>query len=378
VPVLKSLLHSIMIYLPCSATAGIDKNTIPSYYIVKYRRAVKELFFKRCTMDPGKDSLVRQYKWHIVIVVSVVGVVSVLAVTTSVFDPSETNTLGQLVLMVGGLMFLVALLTMLSRVFKILDALHDNSDKLEGLTGALEKISKGLAQINHSTRVSETAKAIAFRDADRMSLKQAVFEKLQMQDFDGAREIIEEIAKRSEYGDLAGQLREQSEKYRTATDQERLNQMLAHIDKLINECHWVQASNQTEELIRAYPDSEPAKAMRHKLIEKKDERKNILLAAWDDAVQRKETDRSLEILKELDLYLTPNEALALQEAANDVFKAKLHNLGVQFSIAVTEKRWLAALDVGKQIVEDFPNARMAEEIRVKLDVLQQKVQLQSS
>ena len=329
-------------------------------------------------MNPGKDSLVRQYRWHIVIIVVVVAAVCVLALTTSIFEPSETNTLRQLVLMLGALMFLVALLTMLSRVFKILDALHDNSDKLENLTGALEKISTGLAAINHSTRVSETAKAIAFRDADRLSLRQAVFEKLQMQDFDAANAIIEEIAQRPEYGDLGGQLKVQAEKYRTATDQERLNQMLAHIDKLINECHWVQASNQTEELIRAYPDSEKARAMRHKLIEKKGERKKILLAAWDDAVQKRETDRSLEILKELDLYLTPNEALALQEAAKDVFKTKLHNLGVQFSIAVTEKQWTTALDVGKQIVEDFPNAKMAEEIREKLDVLQQNVQVQST
>jgi len=154
--------------------------------------------------------------------------------------------------------------------------------------------------------------------------------------------------------------------------------MLTHIDKLIDNCQWVRASTQIEELIKAYSDSERAKAMRQELLDKKRERKRILLAAWDDAVQRQETDRSLEILKELDLYLTPNEALALQEAARDVFRTKLHNLGVQFSIAVTEKRWTNALDVGQQIVEDFPNSKMADEIRDKLDVLRQNVQMQNS
>jgi hypothetical protein len=210
--------------------------------------------------------------------------------------------LRQLIFMLGGLMFLVALLTMLSRVFKILDALKDNSAKLEDVTAALEKMSSGLAQINHSTRVSEAAKAIAFRDADRLSLRQAVFEKLQMQDFAAADDIINEIAQRPEYGELAQQLREQAEKYRTATDQERMNQMLAHIDKLLDECQWVRASAQIEEMIRAYPQSERTKAMRQKLLDVKEGRKRILLAAWDDAVQRQETDRSLEILKELDLY----------------------------------------------------------------------------
>jgi hypothetical protein len=329
-------------------------------------------------MDPGKDSLVQQYKWHIVIICAALALVVLLMFTTNIFKPSESNMLRQLVFMLGGLMFLVALLTMLSRVFKILDALKDNSAKLEDVTGALEKISSGLAQINHSTRVSETAKVIAFRDADRLSLRQAVFEKLQMQDFAAAEDIINEIAQRPEYGELAQQLREQAEKYRTATDQERMNQMLAHIDKLLDECQWVRASAQVEEMIRAYPQSERTKAMRQKLLDMKEGRKRILLAAWDDAVQRQETDRSLEILKELDLYLTPNEGLALQEAARDVFRTKLHNLGVEFSISVTEKRWNNALDVGQQIIESFPNSKMADEIRGKLDVLRQNVQMQST
>ena len=329
-------------------------------------------------MNPGEDSLVRQYKWHIVIICAVLAVVAVLMIFTEFLEPSEDSAFRELLLMLGALMFLVALLTMLSRVFKILDALHDNSKKLEGLTGALEKISAGLAQINHSTRVSETAKAIAFRDADRLSLRQAVFEKLQMQDFQGAKNIINEIAQRPEYSDLAKDLGDQAEKYRTATAQERTNQMIAHIYKLIDDCQWVRASSQIEELIKASPDSERAKAMRQELLGKKEERKKILLAAWDDAVHQHETDRSLEILKELDHYLTPNEGLALQEAAKDVFKEKLHNLGEQFSLLVTEKQWNSALDIGQQIVEDFPNSKMAEEIRAKMDVLRQNVQMQSS
>jgi len=329
-------------------------------------------------MSSGDDSLIRQYKWHIVIICAVLAVVVLLMLTTDLFEPSETGTFRQLLLMLGGLMLLIALLTMLSRVFKILDALRENSTKLEGLTGALEKISAGLAQINHSTRVSETAKSIAFRDADRLSLRQAVFEKLQMQDFDGAKTVIDEIAKRPEYSDLAEDLRGQAEKYRTATSQERTGQMIAHIDKLMDDCQWIQASSQIEDLIKASPDSEHAKLMRQKLLDKKEERKRILLAAWDDAVHQQETDRSLEILKELDHYLTPNEALALQETAKDVFRAKLHNLGDQFSLLITEKQWNSALEIGQKIVEEFPNSKMAEEIRTKMDVLRQNVQMQNT
>ena len=329
-------------------------------------------------MDSRKDSFIWRYKWHIVIICIALAIVAALTFLTDLFQPSETNLLRQLVFLLGALVFLSALRAMLSRVIKILEALRDNSSKLEELTGALEKIHEGLSQINHSTRISETAKAIAFRDSDRQSLREAVFEKLQMQDFEAAYEIIDEIAIRSEYIELAEQLRIQAEQYRNANDQERLNQIIAHIEKLLTECQWARASAQIEGLVRNYPDSEQAKAMRQVLHDKKQERKRILLAAWDDAVTHQETDRSLDILKELDQYLTPNEALALQEAASDVFRTKLHNLGVQFSISVTEKRWTDALDIGQQIINNFPNSKMSEEIRAKLHVLKQNVQMQNN
>ena len=329
-------------------------------------------------MSSENDGFLRRFKWHTVIVCVALAIVVALTVFTNVFSRSESDLLGQLVLMLGALIFLAALLTMISRVSRLLKTLGDNSAKLEEVTGALEKISAELTQINHITRVSETAKSIVFRDADQQSLREAVFDRLQQKDFDGANEIIEQIAQRSEYKEIAEQLRAQAGHYHDATDHERFEQVAAHIEKLINDCHWARASAQIEGLIKTHPESERAKVLRQTLLDRKQDRKRILLAAWDDAVKRQETDRSLDILRELDFYLTPNEGLALQEAARDVFRTKLHNLGVQFAIAVTEKQWVGAMDIGQQIVNDFPNSKMSEEIRGKLSVLQQNVQLQNN
>jgi len=329
-------------------------------------------------MSSENDSFLQRFKWHVVVICVALAIVVIMTLFTNIFQNSQTDLLSLLIFILGALVFISALLAMLSRVFKILDALRDNSVKLEEVTNALEKISSGLAQINHSTRVSETAKAIAFRDADRQSLREAVFDKLQQQEFSAAEEIINEIAKRPEYKELAEQLKKQTNRYHDATDHERLNQVIAHINKLVDDCQWGRASAQIEGLIKAHPDNEQAKAMRQILLDKKQERKRILLAAWDDAIQSQETDRSLDILKELDQYLTPNEGLALQEAARDAFRTKLHNLGVQFAIAVSEKRWVGALDIGQNIIADFPNSKMSEEIRGKLDVLKQNVQMQNS
>ncbi|MHC4508576.1 MAG: hypothetical protein ACYTAO_06385 [Planctomycetota bacterium] len=329
-------------------------------------------------MDSGKEGFFRRFSWHILIVCLALAIVMVLTLFTDIFAKPQTDLLRQLIFMLGALVFLSALLAMLSRLFKILDALKDNSARLKEVAGALESISTELTHINHSTRVSETAKAIAFRDEDRQSLREAVFDKLQQQDFDAANEIIDEITRRPEYKELAEQLRVQARRYHDATDQERMTQVIAHIERLLDTCQWAKASAHIEGLIKAHPDDERAKAMRQILLDKKRQRKRVLLAAWDDAVKSQETDRSLDILKELDFYLSPNEGLALQEAARDAFRTKLHNLGVQFAIAVTEKQWVGALEVGQQIIKDFPNSKMSGEIRDKLDVLRQNVQMQSS
>ena len=329
-------------------------------------------------MNSEKDGFLRRFKWHVLIICFAASIVVVLTVWTDIFHRTETDLLRQLILMLGTLVFVSALLTMISRVSKILKALGENSAKLEEVTGAMEKISAELTQINRMTRVSETAKSIVFRDADNQSLREAVFDKLQQQDFDAANHLIAQIAERPEYKELAEQLKSQADHYHDATDHERSEQIAAHIEKLLDDCHWARASAQIEGLIKLHPESERAKGLRQALLDRKQARKRVLLAAWDDAVTRQETDRSLDILRELDFYLTPNEGLALQEAARDAFRTKLHNLGVQFGIAVAEKQWIGALEIGEQIINDFPNSKMCGEIRGKLGVLQQNVQLQNN
>ena len=327
-------------------------------------------------MDSKRDSQVWQLKWHIAIIVATLAGVVVLALFTSVFEKIEG--VRQLVWLMGGLIFLGALLAMLARVSRIVSTLNEYSARLEDASKSLTNIHDGLVQINHSTRISDAAKAIAFREDDRRFLREAVFERLRQNDFDGAYEIVDEIENHSEYRLLAEDLRKQADNYRNATEDERVDQAIAQVEGLFNGSQWVKASLQIESLIRAHPQSEKIKALRHLLVERKEERKRILLAAWDDAIKRQETDRSLEILRELDMYLTPNEALALQEAAKDVFRTKLHNLGVQFALAVSDKQWSNALEIGQQIMRDFPNSRMSVEIREKLHVLRQNVQMQNN
>jgi len=332
-------------------------------------------------MDSDTDGHLWQSNWkilvaYVVFIVVVLGTV-LLSFAANIFDTSKIGALPDIIWFLIAAVFLLAFILLLARVFRILDTLRENSDKMDRIAALLERNLAVLKQIEKEVRLSDSAKKILSKQADRQSLQEAVFEKLKQKDFNGASEIIEALASTGGYEALGEQLKAEVDKYRRSAEQEQLKQAINQIEKLLDNYQWVQASERIENLIKAHPHSDEAKALRQKLIDRKQQRKKILLQAWNDAVKRGATDRSLEILKELDLYLTPNEALALQESAKDVFKTKLHNLGVQFSLAVSGKHWSRALEIGRQITRDFPNSKMAVEIREKIDLIQQKVEQQA-
>ncbi len=318
-------------------------------------------------MEPGKNNPLANFK-NLFIIYAIIAVAVIVALFAGVFGKESEGITSALTLLVG-LFSLITLVVIFVSTLKILDLISDTSAKAEKVADEVEKLRQVTNQVNLTSHVSETAKVIAFRDNDMQTLRDAVFDKLQQKDFESAYEMIDEIKHKTGYKKLAEQLHVQADKYRDANDVERMNQIITHIEKHLDEHQWDKASTQIEMLVKEYPNNEKSLAMRQRLTEKKEERKKVLLNAWDDAVKRQATDRSIEILRELDLYLTPNEGLALQEAARDVFRTKLHNLGVQFALAVSGKQWTKAVETGEEIIVDFPNSRMAEEIREKLEAL---------
>ncbi|RKY05020.1 MAG: hypothetical protein DRP56_09395, partial [Planctomycetota bacterium] len=257
-------------------------------------------------------------------------------------------------------------------------ALKINSENLENSAEMLSRQNNLLIQVSQATRLSDTAKEIVFRDSEQMELGEAVLTKLHQHDFDEAEAMVHAMSGYPKYKDLADRLERMMEKYRNATEEGRIKQITSHIEDLFERKLWMQAATQVENLVKMFPYSEKAKTMPDRLRQRKDRQKRELLADWDLAVREKNTDRGLEILKELDLYLTPNEALALRESASSVFKTKLHNLGVEFSVAVAEQNWKKALETGRDIVQNFPNSRMAAEIRSKLDILSDRAKRRRS
>ncbi len=320
-----------------------------------------------------KDTSALYFKWYSIVIYAATGIIVLLALFTNIFRSGRAGTMPLLFWILGAMLLFFTLVVILATLTKIIELLDYNARTLDKISEAQEKQRTVLSQTLQSVRLSDSAKLIAYRENDARAVREAVFNKLQDNDFEGAHSLIDELDASAPHQELAEKLRIEADKYQSATGDERENQLITNIDELINEHEWSTASLHIENLIKMYPESEKAEQMRQKLADKKLERKKVLLNMWDDAVNRQATDRSLEILRELDPYLTPNEGLALQEAARDIFKSKLHSLGIRFSIAVSGRQWAKALETGEEIVHDFPNSRMAQEIRERMDVLKERV-----
>jgi hypothetical protein len=193
-----------------------------------------------------------------------------------------------------------------------------------------------------------------------------------MGNWESAMNLIGELDEKFGCKQEALQLRAELDEFRKATIQEKIDKSIKHIESLWMIHHYEEAQREVDLMMKMYPQDDRVQALEGQTDKRQQDHKKELLARWDKAVKNNDVDQGVELLKLLDNYLTPTEAAALEESARGVFKAKLHNMGVQFSLFVTEKEWIKALKLGKEIIDEFPNSRMAQEVRDKLPVLEER------
>lgn len=246
---------------------------------------------------------------------------------------------------------------------------QDVGNRLGRLEALLEDLAKSARKQAELAALSDHAKALIFRDREIDAIREAIQEDLIRQDYRSAAALIDTVETRMGHVEEAARLRAEVEASRKATIQERVNHAIARVEKCIEQKDWARATREAQRLARVATENSKVASLPQHIEAARTRHKRDLLQVYGEAVKKNDVDHGIELLKELDRYLTPQEADALQESARGVFRAKLHMLGVQFSIKVAEGQWPEAVSVGQEIVREFPNTRMAEEVRQKMDSL---------
>ncbi len=220
--------------------------------------------------------------------------------------------------------------------------------------------------------ISETAKRITYRKQDREALRQAIREDIDKGDFDTAMVLVEEMATTYGYREESEVFREEITKARQADREAKIDAALASLNAIIARHDWDAAAAQASKTQRLFPDSTKTRNLTRTVQQAREQHKQNLEREFLAAASRDDVDRAVELLKELDRHLTPEEAEPFRETARGVIGKKRDNLGVQFKLAVHDKDWTTAVRVGEQIIREFPNTKMSEEVRGRLDLLRER------
>ncbi len=253
---------------------------------------------------------------------------------------------------------------------------HSDLRQVEALIGPvnerLQHISVLLNMVTENQLISERAKQIAFRDNERDVLRRAIREEISRKDYEAALTLASSIESNFGYKQEADRFREEVFALRDGEARKKISEVMTVVERCCLSEQWNQALREAEQLQQEYPGDASVAALPAEIEKRRQGHKQQLRDSWQQAVDRHDVDGSIEILKQLDPYLTPAEAEAMQEAARKVFKDKLQILGQQFTLAVKEHNLAEAIRIGETVMRDFPNSLMAKEISGKMDLLRQR------
>ena len=236
----------------------------------------------------------------------------------------------------------------------------------------LQQIATLLTMMSEQQLLSDRAKAVAFREKDREALRRAIREEMANKDWDAALVLANDMETAFGYKQEAAQLRIEINSNRTEVVQRQIDDTIKTVNEHLAAERWSQAIREAERLLEIYPNEEKVKRLPADIENRRQAVKKRLRDSFMQAVDRHEVDEGIELLKRLDFYLTPAEAETMQELVRKLFKDKLNNLKNQFTQAYQEGNSAEALRIAEVIVRDFPNSRLALELKDTLDVLRQR------
>lgn len=236
----------------------------------------------------------------------------------------------------------------------------------------LDEIADAIRDLREHAALSDDARRVLARHADREVLRRAIEEDIARADHDGAMVLIGELADRHGQRAQAEGFRQRIDRSRSADYDAEVAAAVADLDALVEQRRWELALADAARVTRLYPDSPRVRSLRERVESarsayKADLERRFLVAAREESPQA-----ALELLKQLDEFLTEQEAEPYRELARGVIGKARENLGAEFKLAVQDRNWPHAAALGQRIIAEFPNSRMAAEIRTVIDNVRAK------
>lgn len=240
------------------------------------------------------------------------------------------------------------------------------------LSGHMRSVAEDLRRFAEQASLSDDARRVLNRSSERALLRRAIEEDIAAEDWDAAMVLVKELAERFGYRADAEEFRARVERARDRTQDRSVSEAISLLDGLIVQRRWDAAMVEAARIGRLYPESARVDGLRRRVEQARETYRHDLERRFLEAAQNDDVDEAIELMRELDGYLTEADAAPFREVARGVIGKARENLGAQFKLAVKDRQWDVAASIGERIITEFPNSRMAGEARELMDTIRER------
>ena len=213
-----------------------------------------------------------------------------------------------------------------------------------------------------SLQMSENAKRVLFRDRELELFRKTVQDDIERGEFHSALMLCDQMATVFGAVEEAEQLRTSVNAIIHKNHEGRIREEIGKLQQTLEKCNWVQAYQDAAKLRRLFPDSPLLHGIEQGISNVRTEYRHRLEDRFLDSAKRDDIEQAMVLLRELDGYLTPDEARRFRDTADNVITTYRESLGARFKMAVSDHRWKQAIEFGDEITRQFPNTKMAQEV----------------
>lgn len=273
-----------------------------------------------------------------------------------------------------GMLGLIVAASAASIVLAIMGRPRENGSKADTdrIVEQLRQVQQSMDRAAQHAALSDDARRVLNRSRERELLTRAIEEDIRSQDWAAAQILVTELAQRFGYERDAEQFRMRIEMARAENLDNEVGEAIQQLDHLIVQRRWDDALIAADRISAGFPVSPRVRGLRERVATAKRQFKEELERRFLLAAQAERVEDAMEILKDLDHYLTEHEAEPFREVARGVIGKARENLGAAFKLACQDHQWEMAVALGEQIGSQFPNTRMAQEVKQMLPGLRQR------
>ena len=241
------------------------------------------------------------------------------------------------------------------------------------VTSDAARLRETLERIDEHLSLSDTARRFVYREQELEMLKLTLERDIEAGHFEAALRVVEELGRGYGLLEEADAQRTRIEAIRGGQVRRRIDEGLQRIRTLVGNGDWSLASRAAERLQVRFPDASETQDLTNQIAAARHRYAAELEERVRGAVHEQRIEEAMQGLRELDRLLVGDEIGRMADVAQTIIVAHREHCGRTFREAVARHDWSGALTIGELITTDYPNTRMAEEVRELLPGIRWRV-----